>query len=160
MVCGSPVPRPCKRLRYVSTKIWPKYGQDLYIKEKRFCIFTHFELLAKSPWCPQPCYSRTLFLKTLKRYGHYEIASQTRVSLDDISVHSCSSHNERYEGLHIKIIEHTPPVREFRRPKLYPFLFAYSFSRFSAYSCIVIYIGYSSDSARISHSVSSTSSRR
>src|SRR5574344_130802 len=34
-------------------KRWPKGGQDWDIKEKRFCIFTHFELLAKSLWCPE-----------------------------------------------------------------------------------------------------------
>ena len=33
-------------------KRWPKGGQDWDIKEKRFCVFAHFELLAKSLWCP------------------------------------------------------------------------------------------------------------
>ncbi len=35
-------------------KIWPNYGQDWDIKEKRFCVFTHLGLLAKSLWCPEP----------------------------------------------------------------------------------------------------------
>jgi len=35
-------------------KRWPKGGQDWDIKEKRFCIFAHLELLAKSLWCPVP----------------------------------------------------------------------------------------------------------
>ena len=34
-------------------KRWPKGGQNWDIKEKRFCIFTHFELLTKSLWCPE-----------------------------------------------------------------------------------------------------------
>jgi len=35
-------------------KKWPNYGQNWDIKEKRFCIFAHFELLAKSLWRPEP----------------------------------------------------------------------------------------------------------
>ena len=35
------------------SKRWPKGGQNWGIKEKRFCIFAHFELLAKSLWCPE-----------------------------------------------------------------------------------------------------------
>ena len=38
---------------FTSPKIWPNYGQDWNIKEKRFCVFAHFELLAKSLWCPE-----------------------------------------------------------------------------------------------------------
>ena len=30
-----------------------KYDQIWDIKEKRFCIFAHFELLTKSFWCPE-----------------------------------------------------------------------------------------------------------
>ena len=33
--------------------IFRKYGQNWDIKEKRFCIFARFELLAKSLWCPE-----------------------------------------------------------------------------------------------------------
>jgi len=42
-----------QKLKYVSPKTWPNYGQDWDIKEKRFCIFAHLELLAKSLWCPE-----------------------------------------------------------------------------------------------------------
>ena len=38
----------------MSPKRWPKGGQDWDINEKRFCIFVHLELLAKSLWCPEP----------------------------------------------------------------------------------------------------------
>jgi len=38
---------------FPSPKRWPKGGQNWDIKEKRFCIFAHLELLAKSFWCPE-----------------------------------------------------------------------------------------------------------
>ena len=38
---------------FLFLKRWPKGGQNWDIKEKRFCIFAHFELLAKSLWCPE-----------------------------------------------------------------------------------------------------------
>ena len=35
------------------SKIWPNYGQNWDIKEKKILHFAHFELLAKSLWCPE-----------------------------------------------------------------------------------------------------------
>jgi hypothetical protein len=45
-----------------SQKIWPNYGQNWDIKEKRFCFFTHLELLAKSLWCPEQDFINYLLL--------------------------------------------------------------------------------------------------
>ena len=50
-------------------KIWPNYGQDWNIKEKRFCIFAHLELLAKSLWCPEQDLNLHIF-----RYTHLKRA--------------------------------------------------------------------------------------
>ena len=46
----------CGSIRCILTKIsenMANHGQNWNIKEKRFCFFTHFELLAKSLWCPE-----------------------------------------------------------------------------------------------------------
>ena len=53
VVCEFPVPCSWREVKCVFPKIWPNYGQKWNIKEKRFCFFARFELLAKSLWCPE-----------------------------------------------------------------------------------------------------------
>ena len=53
MICVNNIPRSCRRVKCVFPRTWPKHGQDWDIKEKGFCIFSRFELLAKSFWCPE-----------------------------------------------------------------------------------------------------------